>query len=469
MRQSRTRHTKARTHDIVSRTTPSGHAGRPAERIFSSLPVRPRAEWTPQRLAWTSVLAAWDDAPTLAARFEHACSVGRELHPHWKLGASYSGFVEALARESSVLAEALKRRFRRVMRAEAGERWTRGAWCVFAVDGSRLEAPRTPANEQGLGRAGREKTGPQAFLTVMWHLGLGLPWDYRVGPGTSSERTHARDMLDDLPPNSLLVADAGFPGFPLCRAIHDSHRTFLLRVGGNVHLLTDLGYYERDDEEGVVYLWPNSQRDFPPLKLRLITLVRGKQRVFLVTNELDSKRLSDVEAAELYAARWGTETFFRSYKQTLDRRKLLGRTPRTCLAEAEATLWGVWLLGLMSVKEILRAKRDPLRWSVAPSRDAVRRAIRGETARRRRRSRRSRIVAKHRKSARVPRGTDLHDLLAAALIDDYVRRGSKTTRDYPRKKREKPPSPPKIRPATTQEVQRAATFPPPEAPSSWTA
>jgi hypothetical protein len=48
----------------------------------------------------------------------------------------------------------------------------------------------------------------------------------------------------------------------------------------------------------------------------------------------------------------------------------------------------------------------------------------------------------------------LHDL-AAAIQDGYKRGGSKAARDYPRKKREKPPGPPKIQPASLKEVQLA--------------
>jgi hypothetical protein len=50
-------------------------------------------KWTPQRLAWTALLMSWDEGQTLAARFEHACGTGRELHAHWKLGESYGGFT----------------------------------------------------------------------------------------------------------------------------------------------------------------------------------------------------------------------------------------------------------------------------------------------------------------------------------------------------------------------------------------
>jgi hypothetical protein len=81
----------------------------------------------------------------------------------------------------------------------------------------------------GLGCAGKKKTGPQLFLTTLWHMGTGLPWDYRIGPGTASERHHLRDMLADLPAKAMVVADAGFTGYELLRAIDQLGLSFLVR------------------------------------------------------------------------------------------------------------------------------------------------------------------------------------------------------------------------------------------------
>ena len=172
--------------------------------------------WKPQRLAWMGLLMSWDEGQTLGARWDHACTVANELHSHWKLGESYSGFTEALVRETPRLLDAIKQRFRREMQALPGRFWKCNGWAAFAVDGSRQESPHTAANEAELGCAGRDKTAPQVFITTVWHLGLGLPWDFRVGPGTDSERHHAFDMVDELPTQALLVADAGFVGYSTC-------------------------------------------------------------------------------------------------------------------------------------------------------------------------------------------------------------------------------------------------------------
>lgn len=279
-------------------------------------------------------------------------------------------------------------------------------------------------------------------------MGLGLPWDYRPGPGTDSERAHLRPMMADLPPGALVVADAGFVSYVLCRRLLRRGRHFLLRVGGNITLLKDLGYYH-EERDGLVYLWPRDHRRGRPLVLRLIVPRHGAQDVCLPTDVLDPAELTDAEAATLFGMRWGEEVFYRSCKQTMRRRALPSRTGEACLAEARWSLLGLWLLGLMTVSRLIGARVDPLRFSVARARDAVRRALRGRGAR------------------RGPRSLD--GALRAAAKEGYLRRGSKAARDYPRKKRQKPPGPPKIQSATPAEVKRARRLPPPEIPLKWTA
>lgn len=391
---------------------------------------------------------AWDEGQTLTARFEDACAAARQSHRHWALGTSYSGFADALQRATPTLVEALKRRLRRESLRIAGPYQRRGRWTAFAADGTRIEAPHTAANEADLGCAGKDKTAPQVFLTTLWHMGTGLPWDYRVGPGTASERAHLKQMAPDLPPEALVVADAGFVGYGLCLRLlrHGTH--FLLRVGGNITLLKDLGY-SHEERDGLVYLWPQKHRRCRPLVLRLIVRRHGQQDVYLLTDVLDEAQLTDDEAATLFGMRWGEEVFYRSYKQTMQRRKLLSRRGATCRAEAQWTLLGLWLLGLMTVSRLIGEGIDPLEMSVARARDAVRRALR------------------QRQPRRGPRSLDA--ALRAAVKDQYARQTSKAARNYPRKKREKPPGPPKIKSATKAEVKRARKLPPPEIPFQWTA
>jgi hypothetical protein len=395
---------------------------------------------------------SWDEGQTLGARWDHACTAAHDLHAHWKLGESYSGFTQALVRETPRLLAAITQRFRQAIQALPHRWWTCGAWTAFAVDGSRQEAPHTAANETELGCAGKERTAPQVYMTTIWHLGLGLPWDFRVGPGTDCERYHALDMVEQLPPRAMLVADGGFAGYELCRKLLLGSRSFLVRVGGNIRLLKGLGYYQKERDD-IVYLWPTKRQfgeQHKPLVLRLIRLRHGKQTWYLVTNVLDRCQLTNAQAKRLYEARWGEEVFYRSYKQTLDRRKLLSRTAANCMAESQWNVLGLWLLGLMSVSQITANHGDPKAWSVSKARDIVRQALRNERPRR---------------GARRP----LSERLAQALKDRYQRTSDKTARNYPRKKKEKPPEPPIIESARPAEIARAARLEPQDIEQRWAA
>ena len=91
---------------------------------------------------------------------------------------------------------------------------------------------------------------------MMWHMGLRLPWSWRLGPSNSSERAHVMEMLQHgkYPKKTLFCGDAGFVGFPLWSAILERGGHFLVRVGANVSLLTEYADYELG-QDGYVLCW----------------------------------------------------------------------------------------------------------------------------------------------------------------------------------------------------------------------
>ncbi len=406
--------------------------------FFSHWPVIGGSKWSPLRLFWMALLMVWSAEQTLQARFDASREVLHSLFPKWSLGKTYTGWYEAQLQWLTPLQPALSQRLRQQMQALAGRCWLREGWCAFAVDGSRVECPRTQANERDLKCAGKKKTGPQLFLTTLWHMGTGLPWDFRIGPGTDSERRHLEDMLSSLPRNALVVADAGFTGYDLYRRLIAAEQNFLIRVGANVHLLRQLGYVEYEGSD-TVYLWPNKNWHEPPVTLRLIERRQGQKKMYLVTNVLDKKALSAKNAAVLYEMRWGVEVFYRSLKQTLQKRKMLSHSPAAAKCELTWTIYGLWLLGLMSVSKILARGGDPLRWSAAAARDRIRESLRSAlTGRRLDRS----LIAD----------------LGWAVKDAYVRRGKKEARDWPHKKTEAPPGEPKIQSANAEQRRAMQRF-----------
>jgi IS4 transposase len=213
----------------------------------------------------------------------------------------------------------------------------------------------------------KDGDGAQLWTTMLWQLGVGLPWDWRIGKARASERAHLRKMVDQTPTDTLLAMDAGFTGYDLLRRIVDSGRDFLLRASGRAALLTELGYGEQTDEQ-TVYLWPEqAQRPHqPPLVPRLIRMpasVESNADLYLLTSVRDPEQLSDAQAGGLYRMRWGVELGYRSLKQVGDEARLRSHKPAQALFELPGRLLGLRLLGLVSAWSILQAGGDPLSWS----------------------------------------------------------------------------------------------------------
>jgi hypothetical protein len=404
----------------------------------------PKEVWVPLLLLSCTILMAWDSSPTLAERFEASGITLAALFPRRPRGMSYQGWIKAMRRHKELIdcaADCLRGR----MKNKAGSWWYRFGWCLLAADGSKINCPATDANK-ALGCAGRKKSCPQLLLVTLWHMGLGLPWAWRVQPGIGSERQALREMIGRLPRRSLLVADAGFVGYELLADLGRANKSFLIRVGSNVRLLQKLGYFQREGEQ-TVYLWPDNQQKtdrktgWPkgkPLTLRLIA-VNGRQgkTMHLLTNVLESSKLSDRAAQRIYTLRWGIELFYRSLKQKLQRRKMCSAAPEQAKVELHGSMLGMMMLGLMSVERIIARGKDPLGWSMAMTLRCIRRVVRQGT-----------------KRPRAGAAT-LAEQLAASLKDSYVRTGTKVAKNYPRKKKEKPPGEPKVRTATDVEIALA--------------
>ena len=388
-----------------------------------------------------SLIMPWLESRQRTDQFQQARSFLND-HKRWQqFPTCYQGYVKALRQDHKPLVASLWDQFQQQLPELARDAWRWKSYVTLAVDGSRLECPRTPINEEVLGRAGREKTGPQTMLTVLYHFGTALPFAARVGTGVTSEQRLLAAMLDELPERTLLLTDGGFFSADLAHALIDRGHAFLCRVGSDKYLLTELFDEIEFGDNQQVWVWTHemrSQRQLP-LSLRLIELETNdpdQPNVFLLTNLADEE-LSDAEADRLYACRWGVEIFFRSGKQTLESRKLKSRTPDLALAEADWLVLSLFLLGSLTVREQPASSADRARWSPAKTRRVVCHRMR------------------HSKRSGGKWSKRLKPELRGCVIDRYRRNGPKSRRRHPQKKKEKPPGPPKIRPATKQERRRA--------------
>jgi hypothetical protein len=443
-------------------------------KLFRGLQARGNARWLPRMLAVAALFWAASEKRTLTERLEQARKIVNKIF-RWlpAAGETYQGFVKMLRKWHAELLIAIIPEVRVRMQEVLSNQWRIAGYVVFAGDGSRIELARTEsleaafsprrkaqgkkASKKGKGRRSRaagkvqrsspaksqsaeaiakKGNSPQMWLTLMWHVGTGLPWAWRTGPSDSSERGHLEQMLAELPEKSLLTADAGFVGYDFWTKVLNAGHPFVIRVGGNVRLLRELGYGRQHAH--TVYLWPDeaAKKKQPPLVLRLIEIHDGKQSVYLVTN-LTKSELSDRQAAQIYAARWGIELFFRTFKQTFGRRKLRSHSAENADLEVDWSLLALWCLCLLGQRELVEHGADPTRLSPAAAIKAL-----------------QRTMSDYRLRPEC-REESLWAELRLALLDDYERTATKTSRNYPRQKKRERPGPPKITFASQQQIEAA--------------
>jgi hypothetical protein len=431
--------------------------------VFASLPGRRQATWKPRMLAATAVLWATAELSTLHERFVHARKIIEKVFRwHPAPGGSYQGFVKMLGKWQPELLGTVVPHLREQMQEVQAAQWETAGYVVFAGDGSRVALARSESLEatfapprrrtrathrkkaaarrvpkhQTVASRQKKATSPQLWLTVLWHVGSGLPWAWRTGPSGASERDQLVAMVPELPAQALIVADAGFVGYDFWQTLLTAGHHFVIRVGANVRLVRQLGWTREHAQS--VYVWPDqaARNRQPPLGLRLVVVHDGKQPVYLVT-DLPQSCLSDRQVATIYGARWGVEVFFRTFKQTFGCRKLRSRSAPNAQLELEWALVGLWCVCLLGARELRASGPESARLSPAAALHAFQRTLR---------------------EYRVRPDTHAETLwsqLRRARLDDYQRRSSKTSRAYPRKKQRTPIGIPHITRATPQQIAQA--------------
>lgn len=221
----------------------------PEGELFSQDEFHGNTRWNPDQLAAQALIWSWQETKHVTDAFTHAQEVCEELG--WKKTArSYTSLMNALDRYDHVWMRRMRSRCQDLAEEVGGRFFRTDGWVLIGFDGSRATAPRTISNERAFcapnyGRGKRAKYGkkkskgmrrkrnkqhppqpqaPQAWITMMWHMGLRLPWTWRLGPSHSSERDHVKEILaaEEFPKNTLFCGDAGFTGYPLWQTVGES-------------------------------------------------------------------------------------------------------------------------------------------------------------------------------------------------------------------------------------------------------
>jgi IS4 transposase len=434
--------------------------------IFTNLRTHGNVNWTGRALVRLAIFWMWSPEEGLVRAANGAIKLVRKLFGSAAVG-SYQALAAALSAYTPQLLPLLWGRIQILLEDQGGKLWRVGQWLVLAVDGSRVSVPRTKPNEKQFCRSKKKKkraqkkkrtakrsryagvtrsgprrkshydpqpVGPQMWLTLLWHVGLRVPWCWKLGPSFDSERGHLLELLaqETFPQRTLFCGDAGFYGYDFWNGIRQQGHHFLVRVGSNVRLLKNLGVVRQRND--IVYCWPDQsmKKKQPPLVLRLFRFRDGRGEVFLVSSVLEPQRLSAEEASQMYRARWGIELQFRALKQTYGRAKMRSRTPEHAQIELHWSLVALSVLQLLALKNRKRLSQPSPKTSIATVLSIVRAMI----------TEYSQVRASRQ---------SLGQRLAGATTDAYKRHSKKKSRNYPRRKEEPSAGPPRITPATAEQ------------------
>jgi len=390
--------------------------------------------WSTHALTMVLLVMTWCTGDSQAERFETARAFYVAGHQKRKRpGQTVQGFQKRLARLPVACLRALAAGCRRRLGADLGDGLVSDGFIALGCDGSRLECPRSAELERRLGQCSKDQAAPMLWVTALVHLRTGLLWGWRLGRATADERLHLRQLLPLLPARALVVADAAYLSYELAQAVVGAGADFLFRLSSGHYLYTEgqvaLGRFR----EGLVYYWPQraQQGKRPPVRARLIRVRGPKVDVWLLTSVLSRRQLRRGTAARFYRWRWRSEGLFRTYKRTLSKVKLQGRTVRLVHREAEGSLLAVQLLLAQGAVALWRAGAGG---EVRVSPRGALRVIRQEIA-----------------SGLGPRQYERYEArLLRARVEGRQRRSSKVRREWPRRKPHKPPKAPKLRTLTEQ-------------------
>jgi len=274
----------------------------------------------------------------------------------------------------------------------AGER-TRGAFYrglrLMSLDGTCLDVPDTPANDQEFGRPGssrREGGGafPQLRLVALSETGTHAITDAALGPYTTGENALADELLGALEAGMLCLADRGFYSFERFQAARATGAELLWRVKGDVGLPRE---QTLDDGSYLTSIYAlkdrKAKRDGQPARVveyQLDDPVRGgeDQRYRLITTIVDPDAGPADELAGLYSQRWEIEGALDELKthQRGARVVLRSKHPDGVYQEAYGHLATHYAIRRVMHDAALRSHLDPDRLSFIASLRAARRSAR---------------------------------------------------------------------------------------------
>ncbi|MBN2288860.1 MAG: IS4 family transposase [Candidatus Glassbacteria bacterium] len=232
------------------------------------------------------------------------------------------------------------------MKPIANER-TKGAWYhkwrLVSLDGSTLDIADTHENLEAYGRPGASRgrsAYPQLRFVSLVENGTHVLFGTRMGPYPTGEITMSKNVLPNLKPGMLCLADRSFFGFELWEQARSTGADLLWRVKKNLSL-PRLKCYTDGSYLSLIYPTLRDRRhNTNGVEVRVIeyTLegISGAESFYrLFTTILEPEKAPARELGALYHERWEIETAFDELKTHLRGSQIVLRSKTPALVKQE--------------------------------------------------------------------------------------------------------------------------------------
>ncbi len=287
--------------------------------------------------------------------------------------AGKSGISQARTRLGP---EPLEKLYETLVRPLATQR-TKGAWYhgwrVVSLDGSTLDVADTCANEAAFGRhtASRGFSAyPQIRFVALLENGTHVLVGARMGGFRTDETALAKQVIPQLQPGMVCLADRYYPGYELWQKAHHTGADLLWRVRKNARLhcerrLPDGSFLSRIYASTADRLYDRKGIVVRVIEYRLEGIAGTEPLYRLLTTILDDQAAPAKELAALYHERWEIETALDELKTHLRGARIIlrSKTPDLVRQEFYGLLMAHFAVRGLMHEAALQANEDPDRLS----------------------------------------------------------------------------------------------------------
>lgn len=256
---------------------------------------------------------------------------------------------------------------------------------LVSIDGSTLDVPDTTENLTHFGRqesSRGQSAFPQLRFVALCENGTHAIFSVRMGSYATHELTLAGELIGDLRPGMLCLADRLYPNFSLWKKAVSTGASLLWRSKSNADLrveevLSDGSYLSR--------IYPSEKdkrKKRNGIVVRVIEYqlegVEGAEPLYrLITTLLDAQEYPAQELAALYPERWEVEVALDEFKTHMRGGQIVLRSKTPELVEQE--FYGMMLahraVRCLMHEAALRQNIDPDRLSFTHAIRVVRRKL----------------------------------------------------------------------------------------------